>query len=62
MRWRISGLHARAVPVTITGQPGLVGANARGMNNQTGGWVGLLDQGSHIAQDLAFQVLGTTHW
>lgn len=48
-----------AVPVTITGQAGAPGANARGTNSSLGEWVPLTDFGSHAAQDLAFQVLGS---
>lgn len=47
-----------AVPVTITDQLGAAGANAVGTNSTVGGWVGLADLASQVAQDLAFQVLG----
>jgi hypothetical protein len=50
-----------AVPVTIVGQLGPPLADAMGINVQTGSWVALQDLGSHAAQDLAFQVLGSVH-
>ena len=47
------------VPVTLMGQTGVAGANARVFSSTTGSWGNVRDTGNNAAQDLAFLIRGS---
>jgi len=60
--WQASGTLSSgpwAVPVTIPGQQGAAGANARWYDGAAATWINLDDGGNGVRQDLAFIVRGT---
>jgi hypothetical protein len=61
--WQVAGTlpsGPSAVPVTILGQAGATGANARWKDGSLSYWINLEDGGSLVRQDVAFIIRGTT--
>ncbi len=61
--WQVGGILTSgplAAFVTLLGQPGAPGANARWKGGSASNWITARDSGNNVPQDLAFIVRGTT--